>query len=247
MPLAAGRGEAGAHMGEIYFQRYIDGSRQQFTSWLANRILFFSFDGIDGAGKSTQLALFHQWLRQQGHDVVVCRDPGTTQLGEAVREILLSATYRIDYRAEMLLYMACRAQLVQEVIRPALATGKTVISDRFVLANVVYQGCAGDVAAEEIWCVGKIATQALLPNLTFVLDLDPAEAARRLPERRDRMEQRGADYFTDVRRGFLQEAARFPDSNVVINAALDIDEIQRQIQQAALQVFEPETRPEASQ
>ena len=143
------------------------------------------------------------------------------------------AEYRIDYRAEMLLYMASRAQLVQEVIRPALSAGKTVISDRFILANVVYQGCAADILPEEIWQVGEIATEKLLPDMTFVLDLPSAEAARRLPEKRDRLEQRGEDYFSAVRDGFLQQAARFPEQIVVIDATGEIDAIQHQIRQAA--------------
>src|SRR5258708_5597376 len=105
---------------------------------------FFSFDGVDGVGKSTQIDLFSQWLRQLGHDVVTCRDPGGTELGEAVRELLLQRhDLNIGRMAEMLLYMASRAQLVEQVIQPALAAGKTVVSDRFLLANVVYQGHAG--------------------------------------------------------------------------------------------------------
>src|SRR5688572_15800240 len=106
--------------------------------------MFFSFDGVDGVGKSTQIQLFCQWLRESGRDVVICRDPGSTPLGEQIRSILLdSHDLAIDRRAEMLLYMAARAQLVEQVIRPALAAGQTVISDRFLIANIVYQGHAG--------------------------------------------------------------------------------------------------------
>src|SRR5262245_46414963 len=107
--------------------------------------MFFSFDGIDGAGKSTQVRLFVEALRARGHEVVECRDPGSTPLGERVRELLLKsgADTPIDPRSEMLLYMAARAQLVDEVIRPALKAGKVVVSDRFLLANVAYQGHAG--------------------------------------------------------------------------------------------------------
>ena len=106
--------------------------------------MFLSIDGGDGTGKSTQIALLAEFLRQDGREVVVCRDPGSTRLGEAVRELLLSRTdLRIDRRAEMLLYMAARAQLTEELIRPALEQGKTVICDRYLLANVVYQGHAG--------------------------------------------------------------------------------------------------------
>jgi len=200
--------------------------------------LFFSFDGIDGAGKSTQLSLFLDWLRERGHEVVTCRDPGTTTLGEAVREILLGADYRIDYRAEMLLYMACRAQLVQEVIRPALDKGKIVVSDRYILANVVYQGSAGGIEPDEIWRVGEIATEHTLPDLTFVLDLDPETAAQRLKGNRDRMEARGLDYFQKVCDGFLEQGQRFPQSNLIVDAALAVDQVQSVIRTAAAEKLE---------
>lgn len=194
--------------------------------------MFVTFDGIDGAGKSTQLNAFVEWLRSAGHTVTTCRDPGTTEAGEAIRGILLGADYRIDCRAEMLLYMACRAQLVHEVIRPALDRGEVVVSDRYILANVVYQGSAGGIAPDEIWQVGAIATEELLPDLTLVLDLDPAVAAGRVGGKQDRMESRGIEYFTAVRNGFLREAQRFPASHAVIDASQDIDAIQAQIRHA---------------
>jgi dTMP kinase len=197
------------------------------------QILFFTFDGIDGAGKSTQMTLFVQWLRERGLTVSTCRDPGTTPLGEAVREILLGAEYRIDNRAEMLLYMACRAQLVQEVIRPTLERGETIVSDRFILANVAYQGSAGAMEPDVIWQVGEIATGQLLPDLTFVLDLDPESAAMRLGDNHDRMEARGLAYFANVRNGFLQQAACFPDSHCIVDASRTVEEIQTQIRAAA--------------
>src|SRR5262249_38326500 len=102
--------------------------------------MFFSFDGLDGAGKTTQMDLFCQWLAERGHDVMRCRDPGSTPLGEQVRELLLGHHVSMSRTAEMLLFMAARAQLVEEVIRPALTAGKVVVSDRYLLANVVYQG-----------------------------------------------------------------------------------------------------------
>src|SRR5687767_13931168 len=109
--------------------------------------MFFSFDGVDGAGKSTQINLFCEGLRQQGREVVACRDPGGTALGERLRAILLDHhAVPIHRRSEMLLYMASRAQLVEEVIRPALEAGKVVVSDRYLLANVVYQGHVGGMA-----------------------------------------------------------------------------------------------------
>ena len=162
--------------------------------------MFFCFDGIDGAGKSTQKDLFVSWLQENGHEVATCRDPGTTDLGEAVRGILLGASYRIDSRAEMFLYMACRAQLVKEFIRPSVAAGKVVVSDRYLLANVVYQSSLGDIAPDEIWQVGDIATESLLPDLTFVLDLEPELAAARVGDQKDRMETRGIENPDRLRR-----------------------------------------------
>ena len=135
--------------------------------------LFFSFDGIDGVGKSTQLRLFCEWLVQRGIDPVVCRDPGSTPLGEKIREILLNIDHRtaIGSRSETLLYMAARAQLVDEVIHPALTAGRTVVSDRYLLANIAYQGYAGGVDVEALRQVGSIATDRLLPDCTFLLDM----------------------------------------------------------------------------
>src|SRR3954466_13098094 len=119
--------------------------------------MFFSFDGVDGVGKSTQIRLLAEALGARGKDIITCRDPGGTPLGERLREILLDHHgLAIHRRSETLLYMASRAQLVEEIIRPALASGKTVISDRFLLANVVYQGHAGGLNPGEVWRVGEI-------------------------------------------------------------------------------------------
>jgi len=196
--------------------------------------MFFSIDGGDGAGKSTQVAMFCQWLGQQGREVVACRDPGSTPLGEAIRQLLLDRhDLRIDRRSEMLLYMAARAQLVEEIIRPALASGKTVVSDRYLLANVVYQGHAGGLDVATLWEVGRIATGGLLPDLTIVLDMPAEAAARRLDRQPDRMESQGEAFHARVRAGFLAEAARQPDGIVVVNAAQSIEQVQADIRRAA--------------
>jgi len=199
--------------------------------------LFFSIDGGDGVGKSTQTELFSQWLRQQGREVVACRDPGSTNLGEAVREILLDRhDLKIHRRSEMLLYMAARAQLVEEIIRPALEQGKLVVSDRFLLANVVYQGYGGGLDVETLWQVGQASTGGLMPDLTIVLDMPAETAADRINRKLDRMEQQGADFHSRVRQGFLTEARRRPEI-VVVNAALAVDEVQTAIRQAAEKVI----------
>lgn len=196
--------------------------------------MFFSFDGIDGGGKSTQISLFSSWLRERGCEVVNCRDPGGTELGEAVRHILLdSSATRIDRRSEMLLYMAARAQMVEEVISPALAAGKTVVSDRYLLANVVYQGHAGGLDPEIIWQIGEVATRGIYPDLTFLLDLPDEAAAMRLGRPLDRMEQQGDEFRRRLREGFLAEAARRPEAIAIIDAARSIDEVQFDVRAAA--------------
>jgi dTMP kinase len=207
--------------------------------------MFFSIDGGDGTGKSTQLERFCQWLRRQGHDVVTCRDPGSTRLGEAVRELLLDRhDLDIHRRTEMLLYMAARAQMVEEVIRPAIQKGQTVVADRYLLANVVYQGYAGGLDIETIWQVGRIATAGLLPDLTLVLDMPALDANARIDRQLDRMERQGDAFHARVREGFLAEAARHPDEIVVINAARSIEQIQADLQAAALRRMET-LRPES--
>lgn len=190
---------------------------------------FVSLDGIDGCGKSTQIALLKQWIESQGKQVLHVRDPGGTKLGEALRDILLHRKeIPLASTAEMLLYMASRAQLVKECIEPALAEGRVVISDRYLLANVVYQSCAG-VPAESIWQVGRIATGGRMPDLTVVLDLDPEIAYGRMQGEHDRLESRGLDYMRAVREGFLNQSKMLGDSVRVIDANQSIDAIHQQI------------------
>jgi dTMP kinase len=200
--------------------------------------MFFSFDGIDGTGKSTQLHLFCDSLREAGCDVVVCRDPGSTLLGERIREILLTtdATMQIGLRCEMLLYMAARAQLVDEVIRPALDAGKVVVSDRFLLANIVYQGYAGGLHPDAIRQVGEFTINGVFPDCIFLLDMSPEAADRRLNRPLDRIESQGPDYRRRLREGFLSEARR-PDSRVhVVDAEQPINSVREEIWRIALPV-----------
>ena len=192
--------------------------------------MFISLDGVDGAGKSTQIDLLRKHLETQGSTVVCFRDPGSTKLGEAVREILL---HREDIplagRSEMLLYMAARAQLVAEQLQPALNSGATVICDRFLLANVVYQGVAGGLDVDDLWAVGKCATGGLAPDLTIVLDIDPELAFQRIQRGHDRLEKRGVEYFKLVRRGFLEQVHRVGGKSIVIDASRDPESIHRDI------------------
>ncbi|HZN35805.1 MAG TPA: dTMP kinase [Pirellulaceae bacterium] len=199
--------------------------------------MFFSFDGVDGVGKSTQIRLLAEALRQQGREVVTCRDPGSTALGERLRDILLNHHGTpIHRRSEMLLYMAARAQLVEEVIRPELAAGKTVISDRYLLANVVYQAHGGGLSADDVWEVGRVTVAGVMPRLVFLLDMPAERAAQRINRQPDRMEAQGLAYLERVRQGFLAEAALFPDQVAVINADQPIEAIHAEVLAAAAQV-----------
>jgi dTMP kinase len=192
--------------------------------------MFLTFDGIDGVGKSTQIKLLTDWLQAAGQRVTLCRDPGSTALGDALREILLHrAELQPDRRAEMFMYMAARAQLVTQVIQPALARGEIVLSDRFLLANVVYQGHAGGLDVAELWRIGQTATQGIEPTLTILLDISPDRAASRMSRPLDRMEQQGAEFTAKLRTGFLAEALRRPDQIAVLDADRSVDEIQADI------------------
>jgi dTMP kinase len=192
---------------------------------------FFSFDGIDGVGKSTQVRLLAEGLRSHGLEVVLCRDPGSTPLGERIRELLLASDSGtpIGRRSEMLLYMAARAQLVEEVVRPSLEAGRTVIADRYLLANVVYQGRAGGLDPGEIWRVGEIATQGLMPDCVFLLDMSPEGPL-------DRMESQGVAYRERLRTGFLQEAVARAEVHVIA-ADRPIEVVHAEIWQIAAKIL----------
>lgn len=212
--------------------RAVPGPRRT-SNHLITRV-FFSFDGIDGVGKSTQIDLFCQWLTTAGHTVAQCRDPGGTPLGERIRELLLAhdPDISIHRRAEMLLYMASRAQLVEEVIRPALERGEVVVSDRYLLANVVYQGHAGQLPLEDVRTVGRITIDAIEPDAVFVLDMPVDQADQRLGRELDRMEQQGSEFRKRLRDGYLAEAAQ-SDQIHVIDATQDIESVHRAIRKVA--------------
>lgn len=193
--------------------------------------LFISLDGVDGAGKSTQCRLLADWLRASGRDVVVCHDPGGTELGQKLRAILLHERGSMTLAAEALLFMASRAELVAEVIRPALAAEKIVICDRFLLANVVYQGHAGGLDPEQLWSAGLFATGGMEPDLTFVLDLPLDTAFARRKTGSDRLESRGLDYFARVREGFLAEARRRPERIRIVDASAAADAVQARLRE----------------
>jgi dTMP kinase len=222
--------------------------------------LLLVLDGPDGGGKSMQTGRLAEWLRKLGNDVVTCRDPGGTALGERLRAILLErADVKISLRSEMLLYMASRAQLVEEVIAPTLAAGGIVVSDRYLLANIVYQGSAGGLLEEEIALVGMVATGGVLPDLTIVLDIAPDVATARVGLARDRIEDRPLFYRERVRAGYLAAARDesepgatpgepaccpfYPSPIVLIDASNDPDTVFQEIKREVLRVLENRPRP----
>jgi len=202
------------------------------------RGLFLSLDGLDGGGKSTQCRLLADWLRDRGHAVTPCVDPGGTALGAELRQIVLHHRRDMTTACEAFLYMASRAQLVAEVIRPALDAGHVVVSDRFLLANVVYQGYAGGLDVEQLWQVGRLSTGGLEPDLTFVLDLPLEQARARRVGPADRVESRPPDYHERVRNGFLSEARRRPERIQVVDASQSVEAVHQAICQAVRVLWE---------
>jgi dTMP kinase len=182
--------------------------------------------------------LLGAWLRSRGHTVTECTDPGGTPTGDQIRALLLDHRQEMSVLCEMLLFMASRADLTAAVIRPALETGHVVIADRFLLANVVYQGHSGGLDPDRIWEVGRLATGGLDPDLTLVLDLPADMAAARRIGAADRLESRDRDYHIRVREGFLAEARRRPDRIRVIDASRPIEAVHQEICREVLHVLE---------
>jgi dTMP kinase len=206
------------------------------------RGFFLSLDGIDGTGKSTQCRLLADWLRGRGFEVAACADPGGTAVGAALRDILLHHRGEMTPACEALLFMASRAQLVAEVIRPALEAGRVVVCDRFLLANVVYQGHGGGLDVDQLWEVGRLSTGGLEPDLTLVLDLTPEAALRRRNREPDRMERKADGYPQRVREGFLSEARRRPDRIRVVDAGPAVEVVQDRIRKEVASVLGPGPR-----
>ena len=210
---------------------------------------FLTLDGPDGGGKTTQAARLAAWLHARGVEVVTCREPGGTALGERLRAILLDrATVNLSLRAELFLFMTSRAQMVEEVIRPALSAGKVVITDRFLLASIVYQGDAGGLPVAEIAQVGRAATGGLLPDLTLILDVPPRVARDRVGAARDRIEDRPDDYQARVREGYLRAARagglpEYPAPIVVIDASADPDAVFLRIRSEVERALALDPRP----
>jgi dTMP kinase len=190
--------------------------------------VFLSLDGLDGTGKSTQCRLLVDWLAGQKVPVTACADPGGTAVGQELRRLVLfGREHRIATATEAMLFMASRAQLVEEIIRPALDRGEVVVSDRFTLANVVYQGHAGGMNPDDLWAVGRVVTGGLEPDLTLVFDVPLEVSLARRARDPDRMEERDLEFHRRVQTGFRYEAGRRPEKYRIIDATPDPDAVQR--------------------
>lgn len=199
---------------------------------------FISFEGSEGCGKSTQIRSLVESLRATGHNPVLVREPGGTPIGEHIRHLLQHSTDGdgMTPEAELLLFAASRAQLVRQTILPALAAGRVVISDRFLDSTTVYQGVARNIPADQVAAINRFAAGPRLPDVTFLLDMNPTDGFERLRRRvqpddkRDRMEEEPPAFYESVRHGYLALARTEPNRIHVLDASQPPDTIARTIQ-----------------
>jgi dTMP kinase len=190
---------------------------------------FIVLDGPDGCGKSTQAKLLAEYLTAQGIEVLLLRDPGSTPIGEKIRQILLSPEHdAMSLRTEVLLYMAARAQLWSEVLAPTLAEGKCIVMDRWLSSTCAYQGYAGGFGIDNIIKLAECSLERIWPDMTIILDAQLETSSQRLKPQLDRMEQKGEIYHKKVRDGFL-EVSQLHEHFVVVNASPDIQTVHKHI------------------
>jgi dTMP kinase len=192
--------------------------------------VFVTFEGVDGSGKSTQAELLRDWLRGEGREVVAAREPGGTPLGERVRELLLEGEAMAPW-SEASLFTAARAELVDRVIRPALANGADVLCDRYLDSSLAYQGVARGLGVERVLGFNLEAIRGVLPDVTFLLVLDLDEARKRSVEARDRIEREGGAFLNLVDDGYRQLAGLFPQRIVTIDAGRSPHDIAKEIRE----------------
>lgn len=191
---------------------------------------FFSLEGIDGSGKSTQIDMLISALEAEGYSVVKLREPGGAKISERIRELLLDPAFKgvMSDKAELLLYNAARAQVIKEIIQPSLDAGKIVIADRFAWSTYAYQGFARGLGADLVQSLTEITCGGCFPELTVVLDLT-VEASRARTVKRgeapDRLESEKAEFFERVRQGYLAAAREFPECVAAIDAARSPEEV----------------------
>jgi dTMP kinase len=197
---------------------------------------FITFEGGEGSGKTTQIQLLRDALVRRGYTVVTTREPGGEPIAEAIRRELLRSKHPIVPQAELLLFLAARAQVVQHVIAHGLGAADAVICDRFMDSTVVYQGHARGLDLDLVRRLNLFATNGLVPHLTILLDLDPAVGLSRQTDW-NRMEQESVDFHRNVRRGYLAEAQREPERWLILDASEDPETIHRQVLAACLRLM----------
>lgn len=196
---------------------------------MQNKGLFITFEGADGCGKTTQIKLLDEYLRSEGYQTLLTREPGSKGLGIKLREILLNYDGEVSPRCESFLFLADRAQHVDCIIKPALKRGVIVLCDRHTDSTVAYQGYGRGLNLEQIYSLNNIATSGLKPDLTIVLDVDVETSQCRVGKEKDRMESAGVEFFERVRQGFLEIAKSEPQRVKVIDSTRTIEEIHKQV------------------
>ncbi len=191
--------------------------------------LFITFEGADGCGKTTQLNLLKDYLEQNGHEVVLTREPGGKGLGEKLREILLNYDGEVSNRCESFLFLADRAQNIDTIVTPAIEQGKIVLCDRHTDSSVAYQGYGRGLDINQINTLNNLATNNKKPDLTLVFDVDIETSMKRVGNEKDRMESAGKDFFNRVRNGYLELAKQEPNRIKVINSTKSIEEVQKDV------------------
>lgn len=190
--------------------------------------MFVTFEGLDGCGKTTQARMLAHALEENGVEVVLTREPGGTPLGEQIRDLVLHGGHVAPW-AEAALYAAARAQHVEELIRPALARGATVVCDRYVDSSVAYQGAGRELGVEEVLALNLTAVGGLLPDLTFLVEIDIDTALARVGDKGDRIERAEAVFWPRVETAYRALAARFPERYVVVDGRRGIAEVAAEI------------------
>jgi dTMP kinase len=191
--------------------------------------MFVTFEGLDGSGKTTQVELLRARLEADGREVVTAREPGQTELGEEIRKLVLHGESMTPW-AEALLYAASRAEVVEEVVRPALARGADVLLDRYLDSSLVYQGIGRELGVDEVLEVNMLATGGLLPDRTFVLAVEPGTSSARVGSKPDRIEREDAAFHERVAQGYSELAELFPARVVLLDGSLDADALAERIQ-----------------
>lgn len=191
--------------------------------------LFITFEGADGCGKTTQMNLLAEYLKNQGREVVLTREPGGKGLGEKIREILLNYDGEVSDRCESFLFLADRAQNIDTIVNPAVDAGKIVLCDRHTDSSVAYQGYGRGLDIERINMLNNLATNGKKPDITFVFDIDTETSMKRVGKEKDRMESAGVEFHTKVRNGYLEIAKKEPERIKVIDASKSIEEIHQEV------------------